>query len=50
VGALMALWAFTSYQQTFDGTYTGLLAPLVGAFLLDISIEGLKNQVKDKKD
>jgi hypothetical protein len=50
VGALMALWAFTSYQQTFDGTYTGLLAPLVGAFLLDVSIEGLKNQVKDKKD
>jgi hypothetical protein len=50
VGALMALWAFTSYRQTFDGTYTGLLAPLAGAFLLDISIEGLKNQVKDKKN
>jgi hypothetical protein len=48
VGALTALWAFTSYSQSFDGTYTGLLAPLVAAFLIDVSVEGLKNQVKEK--
>jgi hypothetical protein len=49
VGALTALWTFTSYKETWDGTWVGLLAPLLGAFLLDVSVEGLKNQVKEKK-
>jgi hypothetical protein len=49
VGALTALWAYTSYSQSWDGTWTGLLAPLLAAFLLDISVEGLKNQFSAKK-
>jgi hypothetical protein len=49
VGALTALWAFTSYSQSWDGTWTGLLAPLLGAFLLDVSVEGLKNQIQQKR-
>jgi hypothetical protein len=40
VGVLMALWALTSYIRDFNGTYEGLLAPLFGAFLLDVSVEG----------
>ena len=48
VGALMGLWAFSSYVKDFDGTFSGLLAPLFATLLLDISIEGLKGQMKAK--
>jgi len=47
--ALMALWAFSSYVKDFDGTFRGLLAPFFATFLLDISVEGLKGQLKGKK-
>ncbi|HEY3443543.1 MAG TPA: hypothetical protein VGK29_22480 [Paludibaculum sp.] len=49
VGALMVLWAFSSYVKDFDGTFHGLLAPFFATFLLDISVDGLKGQWKGKK-
>jgi hypothetical protein len=49
VCAFAALWSFTSYKETWDGTWPGLLAPMLGAFLLDISVDGLKTQIKEQK-